>query len=126
MLYDFVMEDLINLLPKAFLMKMQQQLSKENFEKYKKALLQESVRGLRINKNRVDVKEFLKKTNLKLEPLDFCDDSFILKSDEKLGNSPEHLSGAIYLQEPSSALAVCASEIECENRRNEHGSGIER
>lgn len=110
------MEDLFCKLPQPFLKRMEKQMSKEEFELYKTAINDKAVRGIRINKNRVNISDFLSSTKLKLKKLDFCDDGFILDSDEKLGNSPEHLSGIYYLQEPSSMLAVCASEIEKEKR----------
>ncbi len=110
------MEDLFNRLPVEFVENLKNDLSKEDFEKYKRAINQSAVRGVRINKKRVNVEEFVKNSNLKLKPLSFCDDGFLLKSDEKLGNSSQHLSGAIYLQEPSSMLAVAASEIEKEEK----------
>jgi len=110
------MDKIIDLLPKEFLERMKKQLSKENFDRYLKSMAEDSVRGLRINTNRLKPYEYLSQTNLKLKPLKFSSDSFILLGDEKLGNHPDHLSGAIYLQEPSSAIAVCASGIEKENR----------
>lgn len=89
---------------------------KENFEKYLKALNEKPVRGLRINTKKISVKDFLAKTDLTLTPLKFSNDCFILNSDEKLGGSVGHLAGLIYLQEPSSMIAVASSGIEKENR----------
>ena len=51
-----------------------------------------------------------------LEKVPFSTDGFVFESDEKIGNSPEHMTGLVYLQEPSSMLAVCSSGIETENR----------
>ncbi len=36
----------------------------------------------------------------------FCKDSYYLKENEKIGNSPYHHAGAFYLQEPSASSAV--------------------
>ncbi len=116
MLYDLSMEKLSDKLPKAFLERMRNDLGDENFDKYINAINEKPVRGVRINTNRVPVDEFLKRTKLKLEKLNFSTDGFLLKNDEKIGNTEEHLSGEIYLQEPSSMLAVCSSGIENENR----------
>ena len=88
----------------------------EDYLKYIDALKKEPVRGLRVNTKKISIEEFLKRTNLSLEKLSFCDDGFLLNTDEKLGNTPEHLSGLCYLQEPSSMTPVVASEIEKENR----------
>ena len=88
----------------------------ENFEKYMTAVDEEPVRGLRVNTSRISVEEFASKFSEEIEPVSFARDGFILKSDEKIGNSAEHLSGLVYLQEPSSMLAVCSSGIENEQR----------
>ena len=88
----------------------------EDYLKYIDALKKEPVRGLRVNTKKISIEEFLKRTNLSLEKLSFCDDGFLLNTDEKLGNTPEQLSGLCYLQEPSSMTPVVASEIEKENR----------
>lgn len=116
MLYDLVMEKLSEKLPKAFLERLRNDLTEEEFDKYIEAVDSEPIRGLRVNTSRMAVDEFLKNTNLDLERLEFAKDGFVLKTDEKLGNTLEHLSGTIYLQEPSSMLAVCSSGIENENR----------
>ena len=110
------MEKLSEKLPKEFLERLKNDLTKQEFDKYIEAINSEPVRGLRVNTKRISVDEFLKNTSLELEKLDFATDGFILKTDEKIGNNLEHLSGMIYLQEPSSMLAVCSSRIENENR----------
>ncbi len=116
MLYDFVMEKLSERLPKEFLERLKNYLSEENYSKYMESINSEPVRGVRINTNRVAVDDFLKTTDLNLTKIEFSTDGFMLNTDEKLGNSAEHLSGQIYLQEPSSMLAVCSSGIEKECR----------
>ncbi len=116
MLYYFVMENLFGRLPTAFVDNLKSFLSEEEYQKYKTAINGEPIRGLRVNTNKIKVESFLKKHNLKLTPLNFCDDGFILNSNEKLGNSISHITGQFYLQEPSSMLAVCSSGIENENR----------
>lgn len=110
------MENLFEKLPKEFTERLKNSLGDVDFKKYEKALSEMPIRGLRVNKRRIDVDKFMSETSLKLKPLGFCDDGFLLDGNEKLGNTAEHLSGLIYLQEPSSMLAVCASEIEKDNR----------
>lgn len=102
-------------LPSEFLNEMKTQLGKD-YEKYLISMQNESVRGLRVNTIKISVSEFLNLSNLQLEKIKFSDDGFIIRSDEKLGNTPNHLSGLYYLQEPSSMIPVIASEIEKENR----------
>lgn len=116
MLYDFGMEKLSDKLPKEFLKRMRDDLGDAEFEKYLRAVNEKPVRGVRINTNRVNVVDFLQRTNLKLEKINFSTDGFVFDGDDKIGNTIEHLTGEIYLQEPSSMLAVCSSGIENENR----------
>lgn len=110
------MENLFEKLPKEFIERLKISLSNEDFKRYEKAINEMPVRALRVNNRRVDIDKFVSETALKLKPLGFCDDGFLLDGDEKLGNTPEHLSGVIYIQEPSSMLAVCSSEIYKESR----------
>ncbi len=102
-------------LPSEFLANMKNMLG-ENYESYISAMQSEPVRGLRLNTKKISESEFLKLSGLKVEKLKFSDDGYLLKSENKLGNTPEHLSGLYYLQEPSSMIPVCSSEIEKENR----------
>lgn len=111
------MEKLSEKLPKDFKDQMQCLLG-EDYSKYEDALNAEAVRGLRVNTKKVSVQEFLNNDNFKgkLEKISYAIDGFILNDDGKVGNTVEHLTGQIYLQEPSSMVPVCSSEIEKENR----------
>lgn len=51
-----------------------------------------------------------------LTKIEFANDGFVFETDKKIGLSDEHLSGLIYIQEPSSMLVVCSSGIEKETR----------
>ncbi len=109
------MENLFEKLPEKFVERLKNSLSLRDFVAYKVAICKKPVRGVRINHSKAgggfenDYRNVLKR-------LPFCDDGFLFMSDEKLGNSVYHLTGEIYLQEPSSMLAVCASEIEKETK----------
>ena len=109
------MEKLSERLPEVYQNQMKELLG-EDYEKYIEALNKESVRGLRVNKVKVSVDEFLKTSEIskKLTKLGFSDDGFILDDEDKIGNTPEHLTGQIYIQEPSSMVPVCASGIDKE------------
>ena len=102
-------------MPKEFQERMKENLG-ENFDKYMLAVDEAPVRGLRVNTTRISVDEYLKKYNKNLESIEYARDGFVFNDDDKIGFSAEHLSGLVYLQEPSSMLAVCASEIEKDNR----------
>jgi len=109
------MEKLTDRLPKEFVNSMKTMLG-DDFNKFEKAMNEPLVRGLRVNTNRVSVEKFCECFEQKLEKVDYAIDGFVLESDDKLGNSIEHLTGQIYLQEPASMLAVCASGIEQETK----------
>ncbi|MBQ8451946.1 MAG: RsmF rRNA methyltransferase first C-terminal domain-containing protein [Clostridia bacterium] len=109
------MEKLSEKLPVEFLERQKKSLGK-NFDLYINAVNLEPCRGLRVNTLKIQPQDFEKLFTEKLEKLPFSNDGYILESDEKIGNCSEHISGLIYLQEPSSMIAVCASGIKNENR----------
>ena len=111
------MEKISNILPREYRQQMKEILG-DNFERYIKSLDETSVRGFNINTKKISRDEFLKNNNLKVDltKVSFEDNAFIFQGDEKVGFSPEHLAGLIYVQEPSSMMAVCASGIESEKR----------
>lgn len=90
----------------------------EDYQKYINALDEPAVRGLRVNTKKISVDEFLKINSIsgELKKIEFAGDGFIFNSEDKIGFTDEHLSGLVYVQEPSSMLAVCSSGIENENR----------
>lgn len=90
----------------------------EDYQKYINALDAPAVRGLRVNTKKNSVDEFLKTNSISgdLKRIEFAEDGFIFNSEDKIGFTAEHLSGLVYVQEPSSMLAVCSSGIENENR----------
>lgn len=110
------MENIENILPNDFLNELKNCVGEEEYNKYLIAMNEPAVRGLRVNTNKISVDEFVKIFDYNLQKVCFSRDGFTLQSDEKLGNSFLHLAGAFYLQEPSSMMAVCASEIEKDNR----------
>ena len=111
------MEKISNMLPDSYKEQMKQILGSD-YEKYRISLDEPATRGIRVNTKKMAVDEFLKKYKdlLKLNPISFTSDGFTFKTEEKIGFSAEHLSGLIYIQEPSSMLSVCASGIEKENK----------
>lgn len=117
LMYIFVMEKVSELISNEYKLQIKQIL-KQDYEKYLNSLDQKPVRGLRINTKKIDVESFLKNNRLEMElkKIPFASDGFIFDTDQKIGLSDEHLSGQIYIQEPSSMLSVCASKIENENR----------
>ena len=100
------MEKTINL-PQQFLDNMQKLLG-EDFPKYLNATKQESVHGVRLNTLKAD-QSILQEFNI-LGKVLYADNGYIIKTG-KIGKHPYHIAGLVYVQEPSSMLAVCASGL---------------
>lgn len=111
------MDKISKLLPENYLAQMKNIL-KEDYQSYIEAMDNPAVRGLRVNVKKISVEEFLEHNTLggNLTKIEFANDGFIFETNKKIGVSDEHLSGLIYIQEPSSMLAVCSSEIGKETR----------
>lgn len=118
-MYHFCMEKLSEKLPVEFISRLKDQLG-DKISDYLKAVDEPSVRGVRVNTKKISaencVRIFEKELNAKLTKIDYANDGFVLLSDEKFGNEISHLAGLYYFQEPSSMVAVVASNIEKENR----------
>lgn len=117
LLYDFDMEKISIMLPEDYKKQMKNILGSD-FENYLNALDMPSIRGLRVNTNKISVEDFIKRNRLglSLKKIPYSIDGFVFNTDDKIGFSDEHLSGLIYIQEPSSMVPVCASGIDKENR----------
>ncbi len=113
------MEKLSEKLPAEFVSRLKEQLG-DKINDYLKAIDEPSVRGVRVNTSKISVEDCVKifenELNAKLSKIDYTNDGFILNSAEKFGNEASHLAGLYYFQEPSSMVAVVASNIEKENR----------
>ena len=113
------MEKLSEKLPAEFVSRLKDQLG-DKVNDYLKAIDEPSVRGVRVNTSKISVEDCVKifenELNVKLSKIDYTNDGFILNSAEKFGNEASHLAGLYYFQEPSSMVAVAASNIEKENR----------
>lgn len=113
------MEKLSEKLPSEFVLRLKEQLG-DKVNDYLKVIDEPSVRGVRVNTSKISVEDCVKifenEFNTKLSKIDYTNDGFILNSAEKFGNEASHLAGLYYFQEPSSMVAVVASNIEKENR----------
>ena len=81
-------------------------LLKEDYVKYVESLNDCPKRGFRINKNYICESKFDKLFPYKNNNLAGFENLRVLVNDEKVGNTVFHHSGMIYMQEPSSMLAV--------------------
>ena len=71
----------------------------------------DAVRGVRVNTLKADVNSFFRKSSLDLSPIPYTSDGFILKGGDGIGNTPEHHSGMIYVQDPGAMATANALDI---------------
>ncbi len=83
----------------------------DEYPLFEKALSLPAVRGVRVNTVKISEEEFSLKSDIKLKPISYCKEGFIAEEGEGLGNSPEHHSGEIYIQDPGAMSALSSLEI---------------
>lgn len=89
-----------------FLNRMQDML-KDEYEQYLNTLDQPVYRGLRVNTLKISAEAFQSLQLFDVQPTPFAKESFYIDAAlSGVGNHPCHLSGMIYLQEPSATSAV--------------------
>lgn len=89
-----------------FLNRMQEML-KDEYEQYLNTLDQPVYRGLRVNTLKISAEAFQSLQLFDVQPTPFAKESFYIDANlSGVGNHPCHLSGMIYLQEPSASSAV--------------------
>ena len=71
----------------------------------------DAVRGVRVNTLKVNVENFLSDSSLDLTPIPYTTDGFILNEGDGIGNTPEHHSGMIYMQDPGALATANALDI---------------
>ena len=80
---------------------------------FEKALTEErEVKGARVNLAKCDRETFLDLKERKINFLPYVDTGFILDEPDGIGNTPEHHSGMIYVQDPGAMAALSALDIE--------------
>lgn len=89
-----------------FLNRMQDML-KDEYKQYLNTLDQPVYRGLRVNTLKISAEAFQSLQLFDVQPTPFAKESFYIDAAlSGVGNHPCHLSGMIYLQEPSASSAV--------------------
>ena len=84
---------------------------KDDYTRFEEALSMPPIKAVRVNLAKMSREDFLKSTSLSLTPLPYCDEGFILEDPPGIGNTPEHASGMIYVQDPGAMSAVSALDI---------------
>lgn len=96
-------------LPLKYKERMQKLLGDE-FHSYEKALSEPSVRGFRVNTDKINLEEFEKVNIFSEEKIPYVENGFYLNFD-KIGNHPFHHAGMIYVQEPGAMTPAECVEI---------------
>lgn len=71
----------------------------------------EAVKGVRVNTVKISREDFLSRFDLPMAAIPYCDEGFIPEAPDGIGNTPEHHSGMIYMQDPGAMAALCALDI---------------
>ena len=100
------------MLPERFKERMKSILGKD-FEKFENALTEEKAkRGFRINRLKCDSDIFLSNNTFPIKKLSYVKDGFLLTDDVSgIGNTPEHASGQIYIQDPGAMASAAALDV---------------
>ena len=96
------------MLPERFTERMKLLLGDE-MKDFLSALAMPAVKALRLNPNKCEKDEDLSYLGLSLRPIPYVEGGYIIEGDTNgLGNTPAHLSGKFYIQDPG-AMATAAS-----------------
>jgi len=91
-------------LPAEFMDKMNRLLGDNEYNELLKSYSESRYYGLRVNTLKIKVKEFLKISPFKLEPVPWTSDGFYYPEGENPGKHPYYHAGLYYIQEPSAML----------------------
>ena len=100
------------MLPLKFTERMKSLLGDE-YDEFEKALTEEKAKkGVRANTLKCTADELLRSGYLPISPLDYAENGFVLTDEVRgIGNTPEHASGQIYVQDPGAIAPLSAVEI---------------
>ncbi len=95
-------------LPIAFENRMKELLGAEYGAFYDALCGERAVKGLRVNRGKLDAAHFLENAPFPLTPLSYTSDGFIVSEESQAGKHPYHHAGAYYLQDPGAMATVAA------------------
>ncbi len=95
----------INQIPIEFLEDMKGLLGDE-YEAFLKSYEDEPFVGLRVNKLKISVEDFLEISPFELKPIPWTDDGFYFNPEDRPAKHPYYHAGLYYLQEPSAMAPV--------------------
>ena len=93
---------------KSFLDRYNELTDINEFKKYCSMDLRKSIR---VNTLKISEKDFLKRTELNLEKIKWCNEGFFVKDRVTLGNLNDHFLGYFYVQEAASMLPPLVLDI---------------
>jgi len=93
---------------KVFLDRYEKLTDIKEFTKYCSIGLRKSIR---VNTLKISVKDFLKRTNLDLEKIKWCEEGFFVKNKVVIGKLNDHFLGHFYVQEAASMLPPLVLDI---------------
>lgn len=98
------------MLKKEYLDRMKDLLDNE-FDSYCNSINNDSVRGIHVNKNKINVDDFLKINDIPIKKMNLEDDLFYLDTQNKIGRHPFHHAGMFYIQDPSAMIPAYSIDI---------------
>ena len=99
------------MLPEKFSERMKKLLGDE-YESFSRAMEEPAVRGLRVNLLKSNPEALLSRNTLSLSKISYCDNAFFEDGCEKIGQTPEHHAGEIYVQDPGAIAPLSALKLE--------------
>lgn len=98
-------------LPEEYLESMKD-LLKDEYEQYLSSFNADRVYGLRVNTNKISVKDFIKISPFNLTPIAWTSDGFYYDENVKPSKHPYYYAGLYYIQEPSAMLPAEVLPVE--------------
>ena len=98
------------MLPEKFTERMKPLLDEE-WERFAAAMDEEAVRGVRINRIKIDPQIYRNGYDERLEPISYYRDGFYFCSNDPVGVLAEHHAGIFYMQDPGAMASLAAIDI---------------
>ena len=98
------------MLPCAFIERMKRLLGDE-YDSFAKAMEERAVRALRVNTLKYTGDATRTLARFSPEKIDYCNEGYIIRNADGIGNSPEHHGGAIYVQDPGAMGTLEALDV---------------
>ena len=98
------------MLPSEFKERMKKILTVD-YEDFLKSFDEEPVKSIRVNTEKISVKDFIKISPFEIKKIPYTEDGFYVRSDN-LGNHAYHHAGLFYVQDPAAMMPVNTINLE--------------